>query len=282
MIRSLCNYLKRNIAFPLLLPLALGAGYAESPTLESPYENIAYARSRSHETTVHKVTVGQSYSLELVVNQDGRRGLDRLSRMCGRLEEKEGKNVLAAVNGSYFDPPTQTVIGTLIYRRNRLINERWDRAQIGMEDGKAPEFGYFLRADGVTFDYLLTGGPYLVKDGQNVASTSTAAEHFSRQKNRPNPRTGIGRRADGTTVMIVADGRREDERGLSLNELAGFFIEERCEQAINLDGGGSSTMVLSGEFYGRGKDENVVANRPSDGHERAVANGIVIVQTRTR
>ena len=41
-------------------------------------------------------------------------------------------------------------------------------------------------------------------------------------------------------------------------------------------------MVLSGEFYGRGKNENVVANRPSDGHERAVANGIVVIEKEVR
>ncbi|MEK6959644.1 MAG: phosphodiester glycosidase family protein [Nanoarchaeota archaeon] len=278
MIIDILNYLKRNIMLPLILPLALATGYADTPTIERPYENLTYTKERSHATTVHKVAVGWPYSLELVINQDGRKGLDRLSRMCGRLEEKEGKNALVAVNGSYFDPPTRRVIGTLIYRRMRLINEKWDRAQIGIEDWKAPEFGYFFRADGASFDYLLTGGPYLVNNGENIVSTSIESERFSKQKNRPNPRTGIGKRADGTVVMIVADGRREAERGLSLDELAELFINEKCEQAINLDGGGSSTMVLSGEFYGREKTENIVANNPSDGHERAVANGIVVVQ----
>lgn len=278
MISAIYNFMKRNIVFPLLLPLALGAGYAREPTNPAPYQNAAYSTERSHGTTIRKVAIARPYSLELVVNQDGRKGLDRLTRMTSRIEQSEGKNVLAAINGGYYDPPSQAAIGTLIYRRRHVINEKWNRAQIGIEGDNQPAFGYFLRAENTPFDYLLTGGPHLVRGGENVAESAIEAERFSRQLNRPNPRTAIGSKPDGTVVMMVADGRRSGERGLTWPELADLLLKEGCDQGISMDGGGSSTLVLSGEFYGLEKTENLVANNPSDGRERAVANGIVVIQ----
>ena len=69
-----------------------------------------------------------------------------------------------------------------------------------------------------------------------------------------------------------------DEKGMTLDELALYLLQQKCVEAINMDGGGSSTLVLSGEFYGRDKQENYVQNKPSDGKERAVVNGIVVIE----
>jgi exopolysaccharide biosynthesis protein len=63
---------------------------------------------------------------------------------------------------------------------------------------------------------------------------------------------------------VVADGRRAGSVGLTLGELQRYMARLGTHAAINLDGGGSSTMVLHG----------TVRNQPSDGRERAIA-GIV-------
>jgi hypothetical protein len=82
------------------------------------------------------------------------------------------------------------------------------------------------------------------------------------------PRTAIGFNED-YVYFVVVDGRDDDwSVGMTLNELAAFCRDTLgASWALNQDGGGSSTMWVNG----------VVRNRPSDGHERAVANGMMFV-----
>ena len=59
----------------------------------------------------------------------------------------------------------------------------------------------------------------------------------------------------------MVDGRSNTSRGLTLQELATYFLRLGARDAVNLDGGGSSVMVINGE----------VVNKPSDGRERTVS-----------
>lgn len=103
------------------------------------------------------------------------------------------------------------------------------------------------------------GGPRIVKDGKDVAATNYWAEVFdaggtaglSRQ-----PRTAIGITGDNKLILLVCDGRNmRGSCGMTLSELAAKMISLGATDAMNLDGGGSSTFV--------GKDGEVL-NRPSD------------------
>ncbi|HKS45896.1 MAG TPA: phosphodiester glycosidase family protein [Amycolatopsis sp.] len=82
------------------------------------------------------------------------------------------------------------------------------------------------------------------------------------------PRTAAG--ADGRTAyLVVANGRSAASTGMSLAELAGLLRSTGAREGVNLDGGGSSTVVTAG----RGQPVTV-QNVPSGGTERAVANGV--------
>jgi hypothetical protein len=84
------------------------------------------------------------------------------------------------------------------------------------------------------------------------------------------PRTAIGIDTDLNRVIIVAvDGRQEHSRGLTMKETGILLKQMGAEEGLNLDGGGSSTMMSreSGEAVG-------VVNAPSDGHLRSVPNGL--------
>lgn len=87
------------------------------------------------------------------------------------------------------------------------------------------------------------------------------------------PRTVIGKKADGTIVMMVVDGRQSYKNmyGTDRTEMAAIMKSRGCVEAYNLDGGGSSTMVIrrDGDF--------VVMNSPSDGRERSDANCVLVV-----
>ena len=86
------------------------------------------------------------------------------------------------------------------------------------------------------------------------------------------PRTALGKQSDGTIVLVVVDGRNERAAGVSMTELQEIMRWLGCIEAINLDGGGSSTMVVNKK----------VVNHPSDNElfdpegERVVQNAIVI------
>lgn len=90
----------------------------------------------------------------------------------------------------------------------------------------------------------------------------------SREEKIPNdiakgraPRTAVGLKKDGTVLVLVVDGRSSDSKGLTLQELATYFLRLGARDAVNFDGGGSSIMVINGE----------VVNKPSDGRERMVS-----------
>ncbi|WP_404452119.1 phosphodiester glycosidase family protein [Virgibacillus necropolis] len=111
-------------------------------------------------------------------------------------------------------------------------------------------------------DFAVGGNVMLVEDGQvkGGLDDSTTA-----------PRTSVGFSEDGKTMILVAiDGRQVDSRGMTYKELAEFMKEQGAYTALNIDGGGSTTMVARKA----GREDAEVVNSPSDGEERNVPNGI--------
>lgn len=87
------------------------------------------------------------------------------------------------------------------------------------------------------------------------------------------PRTAVGIDRDtGRILLLVIDGRQTFSRGYTLLELARMMKKLGAEEALNFDGGGSSTMVTK-----RPSGRTTVANSPSDGNQRQVANGLELV-----
>ena len=115
----------------------------------------------------------------------------------------------------------------------------------------------------------------LVKDGR--VNEILEKHHYSQQNHTPGkrqrdlalsyePRTALGYN-EQKLILIVADGRRAGySTGLSLYRLASLLIELGAKEAINLDGGSSSTFIVDGK----------VVNRPSGQSERAVLNAVLI------
>lgn len=93
-------------------------------------------------------------------------------------------------------------------------------------------------------------------------------------------RTAIGIKADGTVVMMMVDGRQAPYSvGMTMAEVGATMESLGCVQAVNLDGGGSSTFATQRE----GESENSTSAgltlrcRPSDGYERKVSNTIMVL-----
>lgn len=117
--------------------------------------------------------------------------------------------------------------------------------------------------DTESLSMALTGGTMLVKDGKVLKQFTHQAAGNSRQ-----PRTAAGVTADGKTLLIVTvDGRQPGVSiGLTQAELAEYMKELGCANAINYDGGGSTTMVARQQ----GETSISTVNTPSDGFERGV------------
>ena len=94
------------------------------------------------------------------------------------------------------------------------------------------------------------GGPQIVRSGAPVFN---AGESFTTRQLGPRaPRSAVGQLRDGRIVLVAVDGRQPGYSvGLTMVEAAQLMIDLGAEEAINLDGGGSTTFVVDGAVVNR-------------------------------
>lgn len=194
-------------------------------------------------------------------------------------------DAIAAINGSFFN--MKAPYGSVNYLRvdgSELAPNAPDsyenprRGRSTRQTGAVATFRgdiYVLKSDEIArwerdieAEDVVTTGPMLLVAGE---AEPQAKDKFNTNRH---PRTAVGVRPDGTVVLLVADGRNKQAAGLSMNELLQVMQALGCADAVNLDGGGSTTMVVRGQ----------VVNHPSDNKEfdaageRPVANAIIVRQ----
>lgn len=120
------------------------------------------------------------------------------------------------------------------------------------------------------FHDVLVTGPLLIKGRDEMQLPATPLVM------NKHPRTAIGKRGKHKIVLLTLDGRTSEARGMTLAELADLLLSFHCKDAVNLDGGGSTTMWISGKPF------NGVVNMPCDNKkfdhegERNVSDILVI------
>jgi hypothetical protein len=113
----------------------------------------------------------------------------------------------------------------------------------------------------------ISGGPVLVRNGkrQRFKAPDSDSYEFGSMMER-HPRSAIGWN-ENHYFLVTVDGRQKGvSAGMTLNELAAYLVELGCQEAMNLDGGGSATLWFNGK----------VRNHPCDGYEREVANSLIV------
>jgi len=139
----------------------------------------------------------------------------------------------------------------------------------------SPKSGSLLQLLTVTSPSLagvkaaMGGGPILVRGGRRhrIVPPPVESYEFTSMLER-HPRTAMGWTRD-EYLLVVVDGRQRDlSAGMTLDELARYLISLGCLEAMNLDGGGSSTLWFDAK----------VRNSPCDGYERTVANSVLVVR----
>ena len=195
-------------------------------------------------------------------------GLESTTDQAADYERATGGNVIAAINGDYYNMQTGQPLGYLIMegnvvqKNNGSSNEPYFAV---LKDGS-----FVIREPGTDCSDVqeaISGPFYLVHDGKIVADAANTDLM---------PRNSIGMKPDGTVVTFVADGRQYPYSvGMTLYELASYYCKQGVTEAIYLDGGGSATFASKRE----GTNTLEIRNSPSDGVERTVSSALLLVST---
>ena len=172
--------------------------------------------------------------------------------------------------------------------RNLVELDRLQRGQLGIAaHGSAAQTiaGSLAPGDAVTIapasqpplsnaSFAVGGGPMLLRDGQDVIDSAAPAPEESDVRN---PVTAAGISADGHTLwLVVVDGRAPSRSiGLTRPQLASLLAALGASTAMAFDSGGSSEMAVRH----LGELRTTVANMPSDGRERSIADGFFVVNS---
>ncbi len=108
---------------------------------------------------------------------------------------------------------------------------------------------------------ILGAGPQIVRGGRVLVRRENIGHEMARH-----PRTAFAITESGQLLFVTLDGRQAVSAGMRLDEFAQELVRIGAEEALNLDGGGSTTMVVQGQ----------VRNSPSDGAERPVGDAVLL------
>ncbi|HRP45096.1 MAG TPA: phosphodiester glycosidase family protein [Ginsengibacter sp.] len=127
---------------------------------------------------------------------------------------------------------------------------------------------YLLKADGRKFSRwkvqtAVGGGPVLLQNGEVKITNNQERKFAGKAIDDRHPRTAIGYTKDNKIIVFVCEGRTETAAGLTLTDVANFMRELGCVEALNLDGGGSTTMLVNGKEVNTPSSKGVQRPVPS-------------------
>jgi hypothetical protein len=123
-----------------------------------------------------------------------------------------------------------------------------------------------------SFPHILGAGPRLVEN--SLVRTNEVEEEFRPDVIARGPRTAIGWDKDGNWLFLVADGRQMASTGLTIPETAELFRQLGAVEAMNLDGGSSTQLVINGELINTPSGYDPV--NPTRPREVMVSNALVL------
>ncbi|MCF7568451.1 phosphodiester glycosidase family protein [Sabulilitoribacter arenilitoris] len=195
----------------------------------------------------------------------------------------EGKGALVAINGTYPDRDKEGRWGSF-FKRNDSIYQTIEypkehplywKSEGFISINKKGEIdirlGNKALYEHTDTPYVMSSSPVLIQEGVPVGKYFVEGNYTQKELNElhyedrnrhqgvRHPRTAIGLTKDNHLIMVVVDGRSEQAKGMSAKELTTLLFDIfKCNKALNLDGGGSSTMWIKDHPY------NGVVNYPTD------------------
>lgn len=258
--------------------------YAVTPDV-TEYEWILNNASLTQQMMGHvmEIKVGEGSTASVAVGygdddidtiKTGRNwSMTETTKQAQSMQTRRNTNVVGAINAGGYDMSNGRPSGAFIMS-GTVINEPtgttfWIDGSGAAHITSAQECNAALAAGNVLEAVASFGDIFENGHARSGLDNTTRAS-----------RTAIGIKADGTVVMLMVDGRQAPYSvGMTMAEVGAAMEALGCAQAVNLDGGGSSTFATQRE----GESENntsaglTLRCRPSDGYERKVSNTIMVL-----
>ncbi|VEP12199.1 conserved hypothetical protein [Hyella patelloides LEGE 07179] len=270
--------LRHAVSLSLGLMLIFGSHYVSSAALDINYQVYQQPDSEIHVVTI---PVHSNHTITPEVAAE----LTSLEQFASK------NNVIAAINGGYFDPQNQKTTSYIIQDTNLVADPRINERLIDNPDLK-PYLGKILnRAEfrryqcGAETRYDITlhsavvpancilqdalgAGPQLLPIDTSIAEGFTAYENGKLIRNAigvdsPNARSAVAITSKGNIILAMVGQKNPNKSGMSLPGLTAFLKDLGAMKAMNLDGGSSSSLYYQGKtYYGRLDREGNKVQRP--------------------
>ena len=269
------------VCLGIILSLSIDRVSQAEARFKSQIEYQTIARSQS---IVHAVTIPHDGNY-LVVPQ--------ISGELQPISEFARNNVVAAINGGYFDPVNQRTTSFIILDSQIIADPRFNQRLVDNPDLKPylskifnrAEFRRYSCGDKTQYDIQphfspipsnctlkesLGGGPALLPQDTSVAEAFTAYQNGEKIRDAIgseslNARSAVGITEAGDVILVMVAQQPEQplNSGISLSELADVLSSLGAVKAMNLDGGSSASLYYNGRaIYGRVDKEGNTIQRP--------------------
>ena len=205
-----------------------------------------YYTLRKYDTDIHVYEFDPNEEVFTLTAEEYR---TPLSKITHDYWDGKGKDCLAKINAGYFSWNPKTNTSGVDYRDegfmfsdttdiDDFIEVVYSDKKLHLIDGKLED----IKDKFPNAELAFSAGPPLVDFGVAVDYKKDGFEHL----NIPNPRTILGQKKSGIIVLVVAEGRNKADRGLTYEQEKEIMLDLECYTAVNLDGGGSSEIIVDG------------------------------------
>ena len=208
-----------------------------------------------------------------------------LCKIVAEHEMKSNKNVMGALNGSYFDTKNYYAVGRGVVNERRIkrkIRKKKSYSKKKFSYNKFPDYDFKFRAsfyvnkNGVPTigyyknisdsKYFLTAGSMLVQNNVNIWKKAFQNEMFDKGYLKPYKRGAVAITEKGN-VLFVATSE------MTLDTLTDFLMKIEVRDAMSVDSG-SSVQLLLDKSFNKGKEKDYLIY----GTQRKIVNGIIVVE----
>jgi exopolysaccharide biosynthesis protein len=257
----------------LALPFAVSSS-AEQHVADGLIRRVIRSPVGPWTINVLYVDLDRCNAAEAVKGADSAAGRFKVTAMLAALRAREP--VVAGVNADFF-ALTNGAPTNLLIVNGRMLTPPNKQPVLAFDSSGTPSIETFTLTNGRLAPFYpkqaVGGRPWLVRDSAIVGEVDTEGQASFRERN---PRTAAGIARNGKRLILVAvDGREYENAGMTLREMAQTMLGLGARDAINLDGGGSTTLVYADpDSSGRLR----LANHPSDPEgERTVGDALAVV-----
>jgi exopolysaccharide biosynthesis protein len=264
----------RPVSPPVLGPLPFTTDTARVERVaDGIWYRYLYSPSGPWAIHVLDVDLARCNRIVAVKGSDVAAGRTKTTELLARLARETGDGrVVAGVNADFFSLANGTPVGLLVVDGHKLT-EPGNESAFGVDSSGRAWVATGTTALAMGPRDAVGGRPLLIRDSVITGDVDINGDAGFRGRN---PRTAVGVARNGRRVLfVVIDGRQKPySDGTSLRETADILLALGARDALNLDGGGSSTMVVN---------QTRIANRPSDAAgERSVGDALAVITCSTR